>query len=400
MRQDSINKNKPNTALFALIAATTLFVAGSSYAEKATPTALATAIVTPCPDEGDPNCGGGGGNDPTPTPCPFLTVTPVSTEVAFRKEEEESGDNSENPQIDPCGGGGGSTPTPNVTPTDDPGSTPTITPETTPTKIVTPTPTDDGGGGTATPSPTPTDNGGGGTATPSPTPTDDGNGGTATPSPTPTDNGGGGGTPTPTPTSNGGGTLTPTPTPTVGGFDNEDTTTDIYVPAGCSVEVPYYKLKALLSTLDNYFGRRGDKRVKMVQAHRIKLTSGKAAQSKFKKEFRKRNGELKNQIGAARSALLTVPGVMVQCSQPPASCLKVDHFGINVFEDQLKVVENKIQANYKQALKGIEKKPATALLMRKEGAVKYFPRIASKTEAASLAMSAKISRSSFICQRP
>lgn len=402
MKNNLIQKSKSTTALLTLLAASSLLFAEQSFAEKSTPTPVPTGVITPC-DDGDPLCGGGGGNDPTPTPCPFLTATAVSTAEA-RPGSFVEGESGIALKDDPCGGGGGGgTATPNPTPTDSGGSG-TATPSPTPTDIggtVIPTPTDDGGG-TATPSPTPTDNGGGGTATPSPTPTDDGNGGTATPSPTPTDNGGGGsGTATPTPTSNGGGgNGTPTPTPTVGGFDNEDETSDVYVPVGCSVEVPYYKLKSLLTTLDNYFGRRGDKRVRMVQAHRIKITSAKSAQSKFKKEFGKRNGELKNVIGAARAALITVPGVMVQCSQPPASCVKADHFGINIFEDKLKVVEDSIQSNYKHALKGIEKKSATALLMRREGAVKYFPRIAAKTEAASLALSAKISRSSYICQRP
>lgn len=399
MKTEIAKRNKSTTPLIALLAVTSFIFAERSFADVTTP--VPTLAITPCADD-DPLCGGGGGNDPTPTPCPFLTVTPVETVVAGRPKN--GGDEQSNNALkDPCGGGGGgATPTPNVTPTDI-GGTATATPDVTPTDIggtatATPvtTPTDIGG----TVTPTPTDNGGGGTATPSPTPTDNGGGGTATPSPTPTDNGGGGGTATPTPTSNGGGgNGTPTPTPTVGGFDGGDTS-DIYVPAGCSVEVPYYKLKSLLTTLDNYFGRRGDKRVRMVQAHRLKLTPSKSAQSKLKKEFGKRNGDLKNVIGAARSALITVPGVMVQCSEPPASCVKADHFGINIFEDKLKLVENSIQSNFKHALKGIEKKSATALLMRKEGAVKYFPRIAAKTEAASLALSAKISRSSFICRRP
>ena len=108
----------------------------------------------------------------------------------------------------------------------------------------------------------------------------------------------------------------------------------------------------------------------------------------------------KNLLGSARAALLPIPGVMVQCNEPPASCSKIEHPGLNVFEAQLKIVEQEMQANYKNALKGIAKKPRVLLFMRKEGsgAVKYMPRIAKKTKEASLALSGQISRSSFICR--
>jgi hypothetical protein len=269
----------------------------------------------------------------------------------------------------------------------------TITPTPTPDNgggTATPTATPDNGGGTATPTPTP--DSGGGTATPTATP--DNGGGTATPTPTP-DNGGGTATPTATP-DNGGGTSTPTPTPNNGGPTATPTpqATIYMVPIGCRVEVPEYEKLALDNVVKGYFNGRGRSRVYDVENVALRV-KGSSSFKKGVKEDRKKSSAL---VSSAREAIGSVPGIMIQCDNPPAQCKKVEHPGVERFQLEVSKLESLLQQRYKRAIGGLKEHPDMRNLLQKKRAVRYFEKVARVTRQASVNLAQSISKSSYVCR--
>lgn len=374
----------------------TLILAGQAFALEATPCPT-KAVEEDSPQDGDPNdpCSGSGSATPTSTATPITTWTPTpiitGTPTPCREIRVVDPITGQVTLINDCTGGT-TTPTPIVTGT----STPVATSTKTPCPIVnvivngilvqqedcggngdpTPTATPDNGGGTATPTATP-DNGGG-TATPTATP--DNGGGTATPTATP-DNGGGTSTPTPTP-NNGGPTATPTPQATI-----------YILPAGCNLEVPEYDKLALDNVVKGYFDGRGRSRVSDVEnvAMRVK---GSSSFRKAVNKDRKRSSKL---VSSAREAIGSVPGIMIQCDNPPARCQKVEHPGVERFQVEIRKLERLLQQRYKRAINGIQENSNMRALMQKKRAVRYFEKVARVTRQASVNLAQSISKSSYIC---
>lgn len=358
----------------------TLILTGQAFALTPCPT---KAIIHDEPESTDPNdpCSGSG-TTPTATATPITTWTPTpiitGTPTPCTEIRVVDPITGQVTIINDCNGGT-TTPTPIGTGT----STPVATATKTPCPIINVIVNgilvqQEDCGGNGDPTPTATPDNGGGTATPTATP--DNGGGTATPTATP-DNGGGTSTPTPTP-NNGGPTATPTPQATIH-----------ILPAGCNLEVPEYDKLALDNVVKGYFDGRGRSRVSDVEnvAMRVK---GSSSFRKAVNKDRKRSSKL---VSSAREAIGSVPGIMIQCDNPPARCQKVEHPGVEKFQVEIRKLERLLQQRYKRAISGIQENSNMRALMQKKRAVRYFEKVARVTRQASVNLAQSISKSSYIC---
>lgn len=302
---------------------------------------------TPCPtpppggfENPDDPCFGG---NPTPTYTPStFTPTPNSTETPTALPT----------MTPPCDiEGCSSTPTPETT----------LTPEATPTRFI-----------TNTPETTPTPNS---TSTPDSNPT------------IPVD-------PTITPNSTHTPVTTPTPevpTPTPSGNTTTPPSTEILVPTGCTVEVPYYEIVALENLIKGYFNWRAKNRVVAVENLAIQ-----AKGSKFQKQVKSARKSTDLLVKNARKEITSVPGIMVQCQNPPPICRLIHHPGVENYQSILMKLERLQQKRYERAKRNSESS-ALKRLFEISRATRLFKNVAIASRKAGINLANTISKTSYVC---